>query len=236
MLIRTVDFETTGVAPPALVIESGTCNVEYAGWDNHWLIGDPMATLHGADRIPPETRAIHHIRTEDIAGRAPFYAQPFVVEAVKHGVFALAAHHADFEDQWIGRVRGIMPIICTYKAALRLWPDAPGHSNQCLRYWLADQGLVTLDDAKAQPAHRAGPDAYATAHLLAAELKLATVKDLIQWTTEPKLLPTIPIGKQRGAKWADVEEGFLRWMLKTTDMDTDLKWNAERELKRRIGR
>ena len=94
---------------------------------------------------------------------------------------------------------------------------------------------MTLDDDLAQPAHRAGPDAYATAHLLAAELRLATVKDLIQWTTEPKLLPTLLIGKQRGARWADVEEGFLRWMLRQDGMEVDLRWNAERELKRRAG-
>lgn len=227
MRVRVVDFETTGVEPPAVVIEVGICDV------SDGVVGPPDSWLCGSDKIPAETRAIHHIAPADIAGKQPFYAQPFVQDAQSEGVLALAAHHADFEGKWIGKVLGGTPLLCTYKAALRLWPDAPSHSNQCLRYWLEEQGLTRPDSAYCQPAHRAGPDAYATAVLLAAELKLATVDELIQWTTEPRLLPTIPIGKQRGAKWADVEDGFLRWMLRTADMDPDLKWNAQRELNRR---
>ena len=47
---------------------------------------------------------------------------------------------------------------------LRAWPDAPGHSNQVLRYW-------RQVDRNAYPripreAHRALPDAIVTAFLL----------------------------------------------------------------------
>lgn len=230
--IRVVDFETVGLAPPAKVIEAGWCDLVQAA--DGWQVFPPRATLHGADRITCETRAVHHIGPDDIAGREPFSALGFVKAAQAAGVQVLAAHHADFEGQWLGPVIE-SHLICTYKAALRVWPDAPSHSNQCLRYWLEEQGLATIDPALAQPAHRAGPDAYATAHLLKALLTRVTVEDMIRWTAEPKLLPTIPIGKQRGAKWPDVEEGFLRWMLRTADMDPDLKWNAQRELGRRSG-
>ena len=235
-MIRVVDFETTGVAPPAVVIEVGTCDVVGGMSSEERSIEGPRSYLCGADKVPAETRAIHHISPSELEGWPKFYAQPFVQACLGDGVTALAAHHADFEGQWLGQVLGDLPMICTYKAALRLWPDAPSHSNQCLRYWLEEQGLTKIDAALAQPAHRAGPDAYATAHLLAACLELTSVADLIAWTKEPKLLPTIPIGKQRGAKWPDVEEGFLRWMLRTVDMDSDLKWNAQRELNRRAGK
>jgi exodeoxyribonuclease X len=57
---------------------------------------------------------------------------------------------------------------------------------------------------------------------------------MVAWTKEPRLLPRITIGKQRGAPWSEVETGFLQWMLRQPDMDGDLKWNAERELNRRI--
>ena len=56
---------------------------------------------------------------------------------------------------------------------------------------------------------------------------------MVAWTAEPAALPRIPIGKQRGSKWSEVEEGFLRWMLRQADMDPDLKWNAQREINRR---
>jgi exodeoxyribonuclease X len=230
-VIRVIDFETSGVEPPAEVIEMGWCDVSKT--DVGIEVGGPVSRLFGADRVPPEARAIHHIAPDDVAGLSKWSAEEVVAAARASGATAIAAHNAEFEGKWLAPALGDLPLVCTYKAALRLWPDSPSHSNQCLRYWLADQGIVTLSHAVAQPAHRAGPDAYVTAYLLVACLSRVNVRTLIQWTREPRLLPTIPIGKQRGAKWADVEEGFLRWMLRTDDMDSDLKWNARRELDRR---
>ncbi|MNR42339.1 hypothetical protein D3C85_1608450 [compost metagenome] len=58
---------------------------------------------------------------------------------------------------------------------------------------------------------------------------------MVAWTKEPRLLPKCPIGKFRGQPWADVEAGFLNWMLGQPTMEEDLKWNARRELERRRG-
>ena len=125
-------------------------------------------------------------------------------------------------------------MICTYKAALRAWPDAPSHSNGALRYWLEDQGLIAIDHTLTQPVHRAGPDAYVTAHILLALFNAGhTGLEMIAWTKEPRLLPTCPIGKFRGKPWSEVEAGFLGWMLRQPTMEPDLKWNAEREIARR---
>ena len=138
----------------------------------------------------------------------------------------------EFEARFLGE-HGL-PVICTYKAALRVWPDAPGHSNSVLRYWLEDQGLLSLDHDTAMPPHRAGPDAYVTAHILKALFAAgATGKEMVAWTREPRLLPTCPIGKFRGKPWAEVDAGFLDWMLGQASMEADLKWNARRELERR---
>ena len=87
------------------------------------------------------------------------------------------------------------PAICTYKAALRLWPEAPGHGNQVLRYWLRPKDL---DPVIASPPHRALPDAYVTAFILRELLELATVEELIAWTGEPALLPRVTFGQYRG--------------------------------------
>ena len=89
------------------------------------------------------------------------------------------------------------------------------------------------DEERRHPPHRALPDAYVTAHILCRLLQKASVAELIQWTGEPPLMPTCPIGKFRGQKWADVEAGFLNWMLAQASMEEDLKWNARRELERR---
>lgn len=151
-------------------------------------------------------------------------------EADADGAIVFAAHNAEFECKFLFPS---IPIICTYKSALRIWPEAPSHSNSALRYWLQDQGLIEPDHALTMPPHRAGPDAYVTAHILKALLVKATGREMVAWTKEPRLLPTCPIGKFRGKPWAEVEVGFLDWMLRQTDMDADFKWNANREIQRR---
>jgi exodeoxyribonuclease X len=166
---------------------------------------------------------------EDVLREASFDPADALLSGEPIGI--LAAHNAAFEQKFMGETE--QPWICTYKCALRVWPDVPGHSNQVLRYWLEDQGLLSLDADKAMPPHRAGPDAYVTAHILLALLKVATVEQMIEWTKEPRLLPRCTIGKFRGKPWAEVEWGFLNWMLQQATMEEDLKWNARRELDRR---
>ena len=130
-----------------------------------------------------------------------------------------------------------MPVICTYKVALRTWPEAPSHGNNALRYWLEDQGKIDILHEHTQPVHRAGPDAYVTAHIFVALLKAGvTGKEMVDWTREHPVLPKCPIGKFRGKPWSEVDVGFLNWMLKQTDMEDGLKFNAETELARRNGK
>ena len=228
-VLRVIDFETTGMAPPAEVCEVGICDLTQLA-DGSWEVGEPDSWLCGVAAIPPEVRAVHHITMDDVNGAAPFNRKRLFDGSLVPS--ALIAHNMAFEAQFIGE-HGL-PAVCTYKAALRIWPDASSHSNGALRYWLEDQGLITgLDPKLAQPSHRAGPDAYVTAHILRALLGLATGRDMVAWTKEPAALPRCPIGKFRGKPWAEVEGGFLTWMLGQASMEDDLKWNARRALARR---
>lgn len=178
--------------------------------------------------MPPEVRAVHHISLAECAGQAPFEAGDMFRDM---DVQALAAHNSEFELKFF---ESPLPVICTHKAALRAWPDAPSHSNGALRYWLEDQGLIAPDHAMTQPAHRAGPDAYTTAHVLLALFNAGhTGREMIAWTKEPKLLPRCPLNPHRDKPWSEVDPGFLGWMVRKTDLDADLKWNAQREIDRR---
>lgn len=224
MIIRVIDFETTGKEPPAEVCEVGFCDVDTAFPSSLRQLGSWFC---GVKSMPPEVRAVHHISLLDTAGEAPFDPSTMYDE----GVEAFAAHNASFEAQFF---EPAIPLICTYKAALRVWPDAPAHSNGTLRYWLEDQGLIKPFHDLTQPAHRAGPDAYVTAWILCALLDTGvTVENLIAWSAEPAVLATCPIGKHRGKPWAEIDDGYLRWMVGAPDMGEDLKWNAQRELERR---
>ena len=227
--IRVIDFETTGMEPPAELIEVGYCDLTSQS-DRSWIIGQPQSWLCAVQSVPPEARAVHHISLAETSG-CQVYDENGLIEMSTHCA-AIVAHNWDFEKKWL-HTNG--PAICTYKVALRVWPNAPSHSNGALRYWLEDQSLIFPDAALCQPAHRAGPDAYVTAWLLKALLDSGvTGKDMVAWTKEPRLFPTCPIGeKWRGKPWAEVDGGFLGWMLRQPTMEEDLKWNAQREISRR---
>lgn len=235
MIIRVVDIETTGMAPPqAEVIELGMQDV--ASMEDGAaarMRGPLLSWLFSPDRpCPPEVMAVHHILPEQLEGLPRFstkLAEARMIADSGEAAQFYAAHNAEFEMQFLGLFSGSW--ICTYKCALRIWPDAPSHGNQALMYWLG--GHNELDEDTRHPPHRAAPDAYVTAWILVRILRQISIQQALEWSAEPRLLPTCPIGKFRGRPWPEVESGFLSWMLRTPDMEADLKWNAQRELNRR---
>ena len=92
-----------------------------------------------------------------------------------------------------------------------------------------------LDPAVANPAHRAGPDAWVTAHILMDLLAEHPVEQLIAWTAEPRRLDRIPFGKHRGRPWSEAPDDYLRWMAGQGDMDAEVVAAARQELTRRSG-
>lgn len=227
--IRVLDTETQGLEAEHMVCEIGWCDLVLS--DAGWEIGSHGSTLCRVDEMPPQARAVHHISAVETQAFPPFSAEAMWAQAKADGIDVVAAHYLAFDVMRFGEPQ--LPMICTYKAALRIWPQAPAHGNGVLRYWLEDQGLIAPDHALTLPPHRAGPDAYVTAHVLLALLQLAKGAEMVAWTRDPAVLPTCPIGKFRGKPWPDVEGGFLLWMLSQPTMEEDLKWNARRELDRR---
>jgi exodeoxyribonuclease X len=170
--IRIIDLETTGLEPGDEVIEVGAIDLDC---DSGEISAFGSQTIRPRNPIPPQASAVHHITDADVAG-APVWEDVWPQFFNADGVVAFAAHNASFESRWLSdQVLGGKPLACTYKAALRIWADAPGHTNQVLRYWLK----LPLEPDRATPPHRALPDAYVTAHLLRQQLMTATLDDLI---------------------------------------------------------
>ena len=219
------------MAPPAEIVEFGRADVVVGGDQPH--VERPMARLYRPlNGIPPEAMAIHHITEADFDAQTPVCTPERLRQAVWGGAQpdVLVAHNCEFEQQFVTEaVTDALPWICTLKVALHVWPEAPRHSNQVLRYWRK----LDLDLALAMPPHRAGPDAFVTAHLLSELIAFASVEQMIAWTREPRPLPTIPFGKHRGLAWADAPLDYLHWMLRQADMERDVLWAASQELARR---
>lgn len=237
MLLRCIDFETSGLpgeGSTAAICEIGWCDVVVHLGDPvpgaiQCSVGDrPQAFFcNPGHPIPPEIRAVHHIGDADVADAISPAEGLKVIGDMKPDYYV--AHNAPFEAAFFPD--SPREIICTYRAAVRLWPDAPGHSNQILRYVLG----LDLDSALAMPPHRAGPDAYVTAHLLARILESGpSIEDLVRWSSGPPLLPRVMFGnKHRGQKWEDVPTDYIRWIVDKSDLSHDIKANARHHLKLR---
>ena len=219
--LRVIDLETTGDGPAhGGVVEIGWQDLvpDAAGlWALHRSPGSQLVRPNCP--ISAVTSAIHHIVDEDVADEPAWTSvAPGILQ--RGAPVALAAHRAAFEKRWCPpALTGRTPWICTYKCALRLWPEAPSHSNQGLRYWRRPSGL---DRATGLPAHRAGPDAYVTAHHLRDMLALATVQQLLAWSAEPALLVRVPSGALRGRRWQDLDDAQLGQVL-----DGTFGWNQD---------
>lgn len=220
--VRVVDFETTGLTAEDAVCEVGWCDLWVT--EEKWTIGTPVSFLCNPGRpIPPAAMAVHHITDADVANQPPA-AEAF--RALMHGATVFCAHRASFEQQFFAG--GDVPWICTWKVAVRHAPRAPGHSNQLLRYWLKLQLNPTL----AMPPHRAGPDAYVTAHILARMLGKISLDEMIALSREPAILPYFIFGKHAMKPIEEVPADYLDWCLQQ-DMDADVKHTCRHHLKQR---
>jgi exodeoxyribonuclease X len=231
MIIRVLDCETSGLAPPAAaVIELAYCDLHFekaAGWQ---VAGGEAWFCDPGHPISPEISAIHHIVDADVAGKEPFATvcrRLFERTSDAEEIVAVAAHNSRFDRLWLtDDLVGNRHWIDTYRAALWLWPEAPAYSVHALRYWLKPAGL----DRAVAASHRAYGDAYVTAHILREMLSRTTGKQLVAWSKGPALLPRFTFGKHAMKPLADVDPGYLEWILKQ-DMDEDVKFTARHWLK-----
>ena len=230
--VRVIDLETAG---------TGASDVCEIGWQDVMQDADGLWSVSETSRgarfvnpgrpISPDTMAVHHILDEWVAD-APLWKDvaPSVLRP-DTPVVALAAHRAAFEQRYCTpRLSGGATWICTWKCALRVWPELPRFSNQMLRYQRRPEGLV---HERGLPAHRALPDAYVTAHHLRDMLNAAPLSQLIEWSRQPGLLPRIPTGADRGKLWSAVSDAALATLAR--DRDIDVRFSAEMERSRRSG-
>lgn len=242
------DLETLGMAPPAAVIEVGWSSLKFPHSVFANAAGvDQEPPLHGArggsvlfgipedQTMPPDNRAIHHIDPATLTGLPLFSPEGFGDAGMDDAEYAFA-HNAEFEQQWLTAIT--RPWICTYKVALRVLPDAPSHGNQALKYEL---GIA--DCPAHHPPHRALPDCIVTGLVLEQLVRIVrernptlslrdTLDRMVAITAEPRLLPRITFGKHRGQAWSEVPFSYLSWIM-GSDMEADIKWNADREITRR---
>lgn len=200
-----MDSETTGVGP-----EDKACEVAGFLVEDDKIIHHYESLVNPGIPIPPEASAIHHITDEDVAGApsiddamAPFFDYEFDF---------VVAHQSAFDKRMMDF--GEAPWACTLKMARAVYPDAPSHKNQFLRYWL---GLPKLTYAQMSFAHRALYDSECTTYLFQHLLSKATsenpIESIIHLSNNPRLLKICKLRKHMDKPWSEVPKDYLNWIL-----------------------
>lgn len=233
-----VDTETTGLP------EEGAQLVEVAALSRRQ--DGSLGTFEGlcdpGIPIPAVAMAVHHITNEMVAGKpSPAELREQLVEEMGgYGAserVVWVAHNAAFDRQFLPELADER-WICTYRCAMHVWPEAPAHGNQTLRYFLGlDQagGLALPPDLHP---HRALYDILVTEGILRALMRAVArrlgedateedvLEELVRLSTAPVVLDTVRFGKHRGRKWEWVvrnDRGWCDWYLKTPDPDDDVR-------------
>lgn len=231
-MINVVDTETTGFDPR----DGGVCEIACVA------VGDTIGDGYFQSLVNPgfpigcDAMGTHHITNEMVAD-APSLDMIFFDRGLGvHDVWA--AHNAEFDMSFLPEhVRSPQRRwICTWRCAMHIWPDAPSHKNQALRYWL---GLDVSDmpEEAGKNAHRALYDAWVTAKLLRRMITWISLRDhsgvedittiqaivneLIRLSTAPLILKKVRFGKHRDSLWVDVDRGYMQWCLRQ-DFDKDV--------------
>lgn len=220
-----LDTETTGVELEDQPVEIALVRV---------ATGERFASLINPQRaIPPTASAIHGLTDEDVAD-APTLAMIATRITAFIGAACLVAHHAAFD-------RSMLPFLaaqrwlCAMRLARHLWPEAPGHGNQVLRYWLK----LKVDTAGLAP-HRALADALVSAAVFEAEraahrhrFGCADARSMVALAELPIHTGVLNFGRAHyGKRFEEVPLDYFRWMLREVhDLDRDLRGSIERHLK-----
>jgi exodeoxyribonuclease X len=138
----------------------------------------------------------------------------------------LVAHNAEFDSRFLPEISG-SPWICTYRAARHIWPGAPGHSNQVLRYWLKLEPELPTGKFP----HQALYDAAVTSSILLKMLEHHTPEQLLKLSKTPVRLKTIGFGKHRGQDFNQIPRDYLLWLRNQQGLDTDLVHTLDSVLK-----
>jgi DNA polymerase-3 subunit epsilon len=153
-----IDVETTGFSPRADRIVEIAC----ATIDGDRVTGRWSTLVWPGIPIPLRATEIHGI-TNRMVARAPGLEWALAQARRLCRGRIVATHNARFDLSFVG-TRLCAEALCTLRLSRALFPEAPNHKNQTLRYYLG------IDDVIEEPltAHRALGDALVSAHILIA--------------------------------------------------------------------
>jgi len=198
--------------------------------------------------IKLEAMEVHNITPDVIEGKDPFSTTKFWndLQGLNDEGNYLIAHNIQFDLGMLKKegFQNRMKLIDTLRCSKHLFPESSYHRLQYFRYSL---GLYKKEKAEADKynitikAHDAIGDVLVM-KLLLSELvvkvkeKYAGVNPMVkleELTQTPVVLQSFKFGKYKGEEIEDIarsDAGYIKWMLKSLELDEDLKYTLERVL------
>tara|TARA_A200000113_G_scaffold196166_2_gene187063 strand:- start:1832 stop:2524 length:693 start_codon:yes stop_codon:yes gene_type:complete len=224
-ILRVIDFETTGIPDS----DTNHSVVEYAYIDisaeNKFIKQRSQSLVAPSTPMDIQALAVHHIKEKEALdnGLSWCEAEAILLNKTDNQEIVYVAHNAPFEQEFFNPEQ--VKWIDTYKVALVLYPEAPGHSNQVLKYFLGIE-----DQPKHHPPHRALPDCEVTTEILLRMSQEMSFNEMIKVSKEPPFLTKISFGKHKGEKFEDIPKDYLQWLVNQSDMDAGVIAAAHRHL------
>ncbi|KIM03222.1 MAG: DNA polymerase III subunit epsilon [Sulfurovum sp. FS06-10] len=237
------DTETTGNQEEDRIIQIGAMVVDAKGKVE---VYDELCSSEVAIKI--EAMEVHNITPDIIEGKERFIKTKFYNDLVvlNEEQNYLIAHNIDFDLGMLQKEGFVnkMKLIDTLRCSKHLFPDAPYHRLQYFRYAL---GLYKDEQQEASKhniiikAHDAIGDVLVMKLLLSklvAKVKeqyvnIHPMTKLEALTQTPVILKNFKFGKYKGEAIDDIarsDAGYIKWMLKSLELDEDLKYTLERVL------
>jgi DNA polymerase III epsilon subunit-like protein len=237
------DTETTGNQDDDRIIQVGAMVV---GAKGEVEVYDELCS--STVPIKVEAMEVHNITPDVIEGKAPFTSTKFYNDmlTLNNENNYLIAHNIAFDLGMLEKegFENKMKLIDTLRCSKHLYPDSNYHRLQYFRYSLELYKEEQKEAAKHNiviKAHDAIGDVLVMKLLLS---KLVTrVKEeypdvnpmvkLEELTRTPVMMKSFKFGKYKGEEIEDIarsDAGYIKWMMKSLDLDEDLKYTLERVL------
>ena len=237
------DTETTGNQDDDRIIQVGAMVI---GAKGEVEVYDELCSSEVAIKI--EAMEVHNITPDVIEGKAPFKSTKFYVdlEVLNEVSNYLIAHNIKFDLGMLEKEGFVnqMKLIDTLRCSKHLYPDSNYHRLQYFRYSLE---LYKEEQAEAKKhnitikAHDAIGDVLVMKLLLSklvAKVKeqYAGVNPMVkleELTRTPVIMKHFKFGKYKGEEISDIarsDAGYIKWMMKSLELDEDMKYTLERVL------
>ena len=238
------DTETTGNQAEDKIIQIGAMVVGAKGAVE---VYDELCSTDIAIKV--EAMEVHNITPDIIEGKGLFVDTKFYkdLSELNHPNNYLIAHNIAFDLGMLQKegFENSMKLIDTLRCSKHLFPDSSYHKLQYFRYSLElykDEKKEADKHGIVIKAHNAIGDVLVMKLLLSKlvakvkeqypNMKNPMVK-LEELTNTPVFMKNFKFGKYKGDQIEDIarsDAGYIKWMIKSLDLDEDLKYTLERVL------